>query len=54
MVFPQARATLEREYSSLLAVGTDRKMEEVRDWHFVCVSMWGLGRGKGVGVRLHT
>lgn len=46
-MFPQARATLEREYASLLAIGTDRKMEEVRDWHFVCASMWGLDGVRG-------
>ncbi|XP_037548405.1 liprin-alpha-1 [Nematolebias whitei] len=36
----QARATLEREYSSLLAVGTDRKMEEDDDKNFRRAPSW--------------
>ncbi|XP_026048000.1 liprin-alpha-1 isoform X5 [Astatotilapia calliptera] len=36
----QARATLEREYSSLLAMGTDRRMEEDDDKNFRRAPSW--------------
>lgn len=36
----QARATLEREYNSLLAVGTDRRMEEDDDKNFRRAPSW--------------
>uniref|UniRef100_A0A671XPS9 PTPRF interacting protein alpha 1 n=1 Tax=Sparus aurata TaxID=8175 RepID=A0A671XPS9_SPAAU len=36
----QARATLEREYNSLLAIGTDRRMEEDDDKNFRRAPSW--------------
>uniref|UniRef100_A0A667ZLV3 PTPRF interacting protein alpha 1 n=1 Tax=Myripristis murdjan TaxID=586833 RepID=A0A667ZLV3_9TELE len=36
----QARATLEREYNSLLAIGTDRRMEEDEDKNFRRAPSW--------------
>ncbi|XP_037835644.1 liprin-alpha-1 isoform X4 [Kryptolebias marmoratus] len=36
----QARATLEREYTNLLAIGTDRKMEEDDDKNFRRAPSW--------------
>ncbi|XP_013856360.1 liprin-alpha-1 [Austrofundulus limnaeus] len=36
----QARATLEREYTSLLAIGTDRKMDEDDEKNFRRAPSW--------------